>query len=154
MTHRRDTVFETYPVAQLPETPGFKLETTRWAYIAQSDNSEWFYVTHEYLQDGDPEYPCRQQFLIPAVPYLMGLIHADTPEAKVVSIKLVSPPWLNGQEDWQMEQLVRLCAVSGPKGNRYIYVVDGRAAYLNGCTAEDLDRAKTLWSSGVHANDA
>ncbi|VXD03986.1 conserved hypothetical protein [Pseudomonas sp. 9AZ] len=147
-------MFETYPDAQLAAPLGFQLETTRWAYIAQSNNSEWFYVTHEYLQEGDPEYPCRQQLLIPAVPYLMGLIQSDTPEAKVVSIKLVSPPWLNNQGDWRMEKLEQLCAVSGPQGNRYIYVVEGHATYLNGCTPEELSLSQTLWPSGACENDA
>ncbi|MBM7061062.1 hypothetical protein JQX08_10120 [Pseudomonas sp. UL073] len=146
-------MFETYPIAQLPEPPGFQSETTRWAYVAQSRNDEWFYVTHEYLQAGDPEHPCRQQFLIPEVPYLMGLIHSGTPEARIVSIQLVSPPWLNGQGDWQMEQLVQLCVVPSSMVNRYIYVVEGREAYLNGCTSEDLNTAQILWSRGDGERD-
>ncbi|MCY1391637.1 hypothetical protein D9M71_64850 [compost metagenome] len=147
-------MFETYPVAQLPETPGFKSETTRWAYIAQSRNAEWFYVTHEYHQAGDSQHPCRQQFLIPAVPFLMGLIRSDTPEARVVAIKLVSPPWLNDQGDWKMEQLERLCVVPSPMGDHYIYVVEGSNAYLNGCTSEEFNTAQTLWHQGGDNCDA
>lgn len=147
-------MFETYPTAKLPEIPGFKLEGTRWAYIAQSSNEEWFYVTHEYLQEDDPELPCRQQLLIPEALYLMGLIQLNTAQAKVVSIRLVSPPWLNGQSDWQMEPLERLCVVSTPMGDRYIYVVEGRDAYLNGCTPEAFNSAQTLWDQGASDHDA
>lgn len=39
-------------------------------------------------------------------------------------------------------------------GDRYIYVVEGRDAYLNGCTPEAFDSAQTLWHRGARDHDA
>ncbi|MBC3776382.1 hypothetical protein ACQKP7_15805 [Pseudomonas frederiksbergensis] len=122
-------MFETYEVARLPVLPSFGLSTTRWAFIAQSENREWFYVTHQYFQDGDSECVCTQQFLIPDVMGLMGLVHSDSDTAFVSGVQLVSPGWLNGTDEWRMETLSKLIVIPGEERSKYSYQVASGSTY-------------------------
>ncbi|WP_415760654.1 hypothetical protein [Pseudomonas sp. LT1P18] len=122
-------MFETYEAARLPALPSFERDTTRWAFIAQSANREWFYVTHQYFQDGDPEYVCSQQFMIPDVIGLMSLVKSNTDVAFVSAVQLVSPGWLNGSEEWRMEPLIRLIALPDEESSRFAYKVAGGGIY-------------------------
>lgn len=94
-------MFETHERARLG-TPLFVLEEGlhRWAYVAQTTNHEWFFVTYETVANG---LSSQQQFLIPDVAFLLGLAAKDTPEMFIQRIQLVSPPWLNNGEGWLME---------------------------------------------------
>jgi hypothetical protein len=96
-------MFETHERARL-RTPLFVLEEGlhRWAYVAQTSNHEWFFVTCVTVVDG---LSSQQQFLIPDVAFLLGLAAKDTPEMFIQRIQLVSPPWLNHGEGWLMEPI-------------------------------------------------
>jgi hypothetical protein len=125
--------------------PSFGLGTTRWAFVAQTTNREWFFVTHEYFQDGDPDYVCAQQFLIPDVIGLMSLINSDSDSAFVSRVQLVSPGWLNGTDEWRMEPLTRLLAIPGEDGSKYVYEVASGCTYPASLANASLAARKIIW---------
>lgn len=132
-------MFETNDQARLDhllQTNG----THRWAYIAQTSNHEWFFVTHEYQQEEDPEAWCQQQFMVPVVPYLLGLASTDTSEAFVREIQLVSPPWLNESDSWLMEHIESIRRI----GNTYCYELTGGRVYPTEYR-DRLNEAKPVW---------
>ncbi|WP_149086613.1 hypothetical protein [Pseudomonas prosekii] len=138
-------MFETYEAARLPALPSFEQNTTRWAFIAQSANKEWFYVTHQYFQDGDRESVCNQQFMIPDVIGLMSLVRSDTADAFVRSVQLVSPGWMNGTEEWRMEFLLGLIALRGDESGRYAYEVAGGGIYPTQYANAAQSSGKKIW---------
>ncbi len=142
-------MFETYEAARLPALPSFERDTTRWAFIAQAANREWFYVTHQYFQDGDPECVCSQQFMIPDVIGLMSLVQSSTDVAFVSEVQLVSPGWLNATETWRMEPLKRLIAMRCEEGSRYAYEVAGGAIYPTQFPDSALNVGETIWSEST-----
>lgn len=139
-------MFETYEAARLPGLPSFEQNTTRWAFIAQAANQEWFYVTHRYFQDGDPDSVCSQQYLIPDVIGLLSLVRSDTPDAFVHSVQLVSPGWMNGSEQWRMEPLLGLIALPGEESSsRYAYKVAGGGIYPTQHANTVQTTGSTIW---------
>ncbi len=138
--HRVNNMFETNDQARLQPSIYFVPEegTHQWAYISQTANNEWFYVTYE---TADEEIVCRQQMMIPIAPYVLALATRDAPEAFIRSIQLVSPPWLNGSDTWLMEEVKEIRLI-GPK---YVYeLTDGR---VYPSELSDIS-AKTMWSKG------
>ncbi|MBC3475621.1 hypothetical protein [Pseudomonas taiwanensis] len=136
-------MFETNDQARLQPSIYFVPEegTHRWAYISQTSNHEWFYVTYETTDD--EEVVSLQQLMVPIAPYLLGLATRDAPDAFIRSIQLVSPPWMNGSGSWLMEDLKEIRSV-GPK---YLYELsDGKIYPKEFVNAS----AKTLWSKTEH----
>lgn len=143
-------MFETYEAARLPGLPSFGQNTTRWAFIAQASNREWFYVTHQYFQAGDASSVCSQQFLIPDVIGLMSLVRSDTPDAFVRSVQLVTPGWMNGSEEWCMEPLLGLIALPGEESsNRYAYEVAGGGIYPTQHASAAQSMGLKIWPRSV-----
>lgn len=103
-------MFETHEQARIRH-PFFVLEegARRWAYISQTKNDEWFFVTHETLGQAGSS---QQQFMISKVQFLLGLASKDTPEQFVREVQLVSPPWLNERGNWLMEPIREIQAVA------------------------------------------
>lgn len=115
-------MFETHEPARLPPNPFFALEegAHQWAYVSQTSNHEWFFVTYE---TSDEENTHSQQFLIPIPQYVLGFASRDTPNAFIKEIQLVSPPWLNEAEIWLMEPIRAILKI----GERFCYeLTDGR----------------------------
>lgn len=125
--------------------PSFGQNTARWAFVAQSANREWFYVTHQYFQDGDPDHVCAQQFLIPDVIGLMTLVQSDSDSAFVSAVQLVSPGWLNGTDEWRMEPLKRLLASAGEDGSKYVYEVVSGSVYPVSPASASQTVGKIIW---------
>lgn len=133
-------MFETNDQARLQPSIYFVPEegTHQWAYISQTANNEWFYITYE-TADEDVVY--RQQMMIPIAPYVLALATRDTSEAFVHSIQLVSPPWLNESGSWLMEEIKEIKMIEG----KYIYeLTDGR---VYPSELSDIP-AKTMWFKG------
>jgi hypothetical protein len=130
-------MFETHEQARVRH-PFFVLEegARRWAYISQTSNDEWFFVTYETVgQEGSSQ----QQFMISKVQFLLDLASRDTPEQFIHEVQLVSPPWLNQKGNWLMEPVREIQTVD----ERVCYeLMDGQVypSTLLGQTRE------TLWS--------
>lgn len=147
---KRACLFSTPPWTQQPfcAVPAYRLfvleeGTHRWAYIAQTTNSEWFFVTYETVGDG---VSSQQQFLIPTVPVLLGLAARDTSEKYIQGIQLVSPPWLNEKNGWLMEPIQAIHRV----GERICYeLVDGQM-YPSELLGHPSD---TQWTKGASADE-
>ena len=108
-------MFETHAQARL-QNSFFVLEegAQRWAYISQTSNHEWFFVTYETVDHG---VSSQQQVMISTVQVLLDLTSRDRPEQFVREVQLVSPPWLNQKGKWLMEPI------------REIQEVDERVCY-------------------------
>lgn len=133
-------MFETNDQARLQPSVYFVPEegTHQWAYISQTANNEWFYVTYETFAE---EVVYRQQMMIPMAPYVLALATRDTPEAFIQSVKLVSPPWLNGSDTWLMEEIKTI----GLIGAKYVYELSDGRIYPS--ELSDIP-AKTMWPKG------
>lgn len=130
-------MFETHEQARV-KNPFFVLEegARRWAYISQTSNDEWFYVTYETTGE---EGSSQQQFMISKVQFLLDLASRDTPGQFINEVQLVSPPWLNQKGKWLMEPIREIQTVD----ERVCYeLMDGQVypSTLLGQTRE------TLWS--------
>lgn len=137
-------MFETHERARL-KNPLFVLEegTHRWAYVSQTTNHEWFFVTYATF---DEDVCSQQQFMIPAAQYLLGLVSRDAPDDFILEIQLVSPPWLNEKGAWMMEPIRAIQAV----GERFCYeLMDGKI-YPSELLVHPR---KTLWSKVDKANE-
>ncbi|WP_160105673.1 hypothetical protein [Pseudomonas izuensis] len=141
-------MFETYEAAKLPRLPSFEQNTTRWAFIAQTENREWFYVTHQYFQEGDPEHVCAQQFLIPDVIGLLSLMRSNSDTAFVSGVQLVSPGWMNGTDQWRMETLSKLIGIPSEEGSKYLYEVASGSTYSDVSADTSYAAGKVIWSAG------
>jgi len=133
-------MFETHEQARVRH-PFFVLEegARRWAYISQTKNDEWFFVTYETLgQEGSSQ----QQFMISKVQFLLDLASRDTPNQFIREVQLVSPPWLNERGSWLMEPIREIQAVA----ERVCYeLMDGRV-YPSSLLGQPH---QTLWSRKV-----
>jgi hypothetical protein len=138
-----NNMFETYPEARLPPSLFFPKDTIRWAFIEQTNNVEWFYVTR-VLAEGDD---CRfeSQYLIPDVPNLLGLIEATSETAWIKSIQIVSPGWINGTDGWLMQKLTKLICVQNGATERHFYEVAGAGIYPKSKKLKRLRHGEILW---------
>lgn len=137
-------MFETHDQARVP-SPFFVLEegTHRWAYISQTSNDEWFFVTYETVDHG---VSSQQQFMIPTVRFLLDLASRDRPEQFIHEVQLVSPPWLNEKGNWLMEPIREIHAVD----ERICYeLLDGRI-YPSALLGQARD---CLWSKKAASNE-
>ncbi|KZN15896.1 MULTISPECIES: hypothetical protein [Pseudomonas] len=130
-------MFETHEQARVRH-PFFVLEegARRWAYISQTSNDEWFFVTYATVGQAGSS---QQQFMISKVQFLLDLASRDTPEQFIHEVQLVSPPWLNQKGNWLMEPVREIQTVD----ERVCYeLMDGQVypSTLLGQTRE------TLWS--------
>lgn len=137
-------MFETYEQARL-KNPLFVLEegTHRWAYVSQTSNHEWFFVTYQTV---DQDVSSQQQFMVPAAHYLLGLASRDTPEEFIEEIQLVSPPWLNEKGRWLMEPIRAIQSVD----QRFCYELMDGQVYPSELLGQP---ANTLWSRDAKANE-
>jgi hypothetical protein len=137
-------MFETHAQARL-QNPLLALEegTQRWAYISQTANHEWFFLTYETF---DGEVSSQQQFMIPAVRHLLGLAYRDTPEEFIREIQLVSPPWLNEKCRWLMEPIRAIHSV----GEQYCYELMDGQIYPSSLLRHPRE---TLWSKVDRVNE-
>ena len=137
-------MFETHDGARL-QSPYFVLEegAHRWAYVSQTSNDEWFFVTYETVER---EVPSQQQFMIPTTRFLLELAGKDGPDQFIYEIQLVSPPWLNEKGRWLMEPIR---SIRTADERVYYELMDGQIY-----PPELLDHAgRTLWSKGIPKNE-
>ncbi|MFZ6045802.1 hypothetical protein ACFW0H_06730 [Pseudomonas sp. CR3202] len=136
-------MFETNEQARVHSLFSLEEGTHRWAYVSQTSNKEWFFVTHESHQEEDPEVRSKQQLMIPTVPILLGLASTDSDQAFVKEIQLVSPPWLNKSRQWLMEPIRTIRVV----GNRYGYELENGRIYPAEFR-ERMSAANVVWQNG------
>jgi len=137
-------MFETHERARVRH-PFFVLEegASRWAYISQTANDEWFFVTYETVgQTGISQ----QQFMIAEVQFLLDLASRDTPEQFVHEVQLVSPPWLNKKGNWLMEPVREIQKV----GDRWCYELMDGQVYPSTLHGQSCD---SLWSKDARTNE-
>ncbi|HEK2289126.1 TPA: hypothetical protein ACRMXN_005029 [Pseudomonas aeruginosa] len=132
-------MFETHDHARLTSSLVFSPDAGmhRWAYVAQSSNHEWFFATHETVdEEGNKQ---QQQFMIPFASYLLGFAAKDSSEAFISQIQLVSPPWLNESGSWLMERIREIRLVN----RQFCYVMANGNLYPSSLVSEP---GKIVWS--------
>lgn len=137
-------MFETHDQARV-RPPFIVLEegARRWAYISQTANDEWFFVTYETLGE---EGSSQQQFMVSTIRFLLDLSTKDGPEQFIRQVQLVSPPWLNKRGSWLMEPLSAIYAVD----ERVCYEVIGGQIYPSELRENTRD---LLWSKGARPDE-
>lgn len=139
-------MFETHDHARLAPDLVFssKEGTHRWAYVAQTWNHEWFFITHETIDEEGSRQ--RQQFMIPIATYLLGFISRDTPDAFISQIQLVSPPWLNESGTWLMEPLGEIRLI----GRQFCYLTETGRFYPSELVNKP---GKVVWSWAKNSDE-
>lgn len=137
-------MFETHEQARV-KNPFFVLEegARRWAYISQTTNDEWFYVTYETTGE---EGSSQQQFMISKVQFLLDLASRDTHAQFINEVQLVSPPWLNQKGKWLMEPIREIQKVD----ERVCYQLMDGQVYPSALLGQNRD---PLWSKRAKGNE-
>jgi hypothetical protein len=137
-------MFETHEQARV-KNPFFVLEegARRWAYISQTSNDEWFYVTYETTGE---EGSSQQQFMISKVQFLLDLASRDTPGQFINEVQLVSPPWLNQKGKWLMEPIREIQEVD----KRVCYELMDGQVYPSALLGQNRE---PLWSKRAKGNE-
>jgi hypothetical protein len=135
-------MLETNDAARLAHQ-GFVFEegTHRWAYVLQTKNTPWFYITHEYLNEDAESELCKQQIMVSEPSYLLELISTDSDTAYVLSIQYVIPPWLSNEKEWSFGTVKSI----RKKDENPIYVLsDGRV--FPDEMSNKVDASEILWN--------
>lgn len=134
-------MFETVPSAEV--TPPWLYEATGaptkvWSYVAHGLVVPWFHVD---VTDGVGGRIVFATYLDQWLPLLQ-----PARETVVSSVRLVSPFWLNGTDDWMMEPLVEVWRGTEPVGggDAYVYVVKGARRYVHSECGTPESRIKGL----------
>ncbi|MFJ4455923.1 hypothetical protein ACIP1G_18820 [Pseudomonas sp. NPDC089392] len=73
-----------------------------WHIMLKPQVSPWFHVTLVRCEEG---FETRSVVFIDSVQSLISWIESDQNESRVECLQLVSPAWLNGNDNWQMDDL-------------------------------------------------
>ncbi|MFF7107246.1 hypothetical protein [Pseudomonas sichuanensis] len=122
-------MFTTYRAAEMhfdlsPENADKQV----WSFVEQEIIWPWFYV--EIVRGiGDDEY-CSM-LMIPHARDLQRLLKKPSEVLRVESISLVSPPHINGRQEWSLEPLLELSSICYEDTEElgFMYVVAGGETY-------------------------
>lgn len=76
-----------------------------WHFMLKPQVSPWFHVTLARCEDG---FETRSVVFIDSVHSFISWIQVDQDENWVECVQLVSPAWLNGNQNWQMDVLIEV----------------------------------------------
>ncbi|CAI8882291.1 Imm63 domain-containing protein [Pseudomonas sp. IT-P294] len=138
-------MFETYEAARIPASPFIQRDTSRWAFVMLSANDRWFYVTLNCVQNGETDEICQQQYLIPSMLCLLGLIRSDTADTYVASIQLVSPSWMNGSDEWRMQPIQQIMCLPSHASERYCYQLKNGDLYPAAFARLAAEKGTVVW---------
>ncbi|UVL89469.1 hypothetical protein [Pseudomonas sichuanensis] len=100
-----------------------------WAFIEQEIIWPWFYVG---VVRGRGRDQVTSMLMLPHAQDLQQLLKASPAAFRVESVSLVSPPHINGSEEWCMEPLLELNTINyeGTDEHGFLYVVAGGETYI------------------------
>lgn len=121
-----------------------------WSRVEQIILLPWFYLTA--FKSGDPS--SRHMLMISDVQTLEELSLAGSASITIESIQLATPPAMNGEDRWLMEQLTEITYVPTSKGvaRHYRFRVKEGAVYTNssdvGLEVEQGNISRVVFSLG------
>jgi hypothetical protein len=122
-------MFRTYQRDAMILSSKLEPDLQLWSRVEQVILLPWFYLTA--FKSGDPS--SRHMLMISDVQTLEGLSLARSASITIESIQLATPPTMNGEDRWLMEQLTEITYVPTSKGvaRHYRLKVRGGAVYIN-----------------------
>jgi hypothetical protein len=118
-----------------------------WAMVERDLHSLWFHVSIATLINGGE----ASRILMPGSESMFEQVLAQqSEEIQVTDIQVVTPAWVNGQERWMMERLIKLEA-GYDADNCLIHIisVESGAVYSAShgarCVAADLRDARVIY---------
>lgn len=133
-------MFETHKDSNLDSCLVLDEETHRWGCVYLKGEDAWFHVIHEAQICVAARETVRKQYMLPNVPFFLGLVESARDGSHIVSVQLVSPPAMNKTPGWKMDALrsIRIFGVD------YIYeLADGSVIPMS--HAEQLVFSQVLW---------
>lgn len=92
-----------------------------WRVILKPQVSPWFHVTLVRCEEG---FETRSVVFIDSVHSLISWMETGQDGSRVECLQLVSPAWLNGNQNWQMDELSEV-AQSVQEGGVRFTLADG-----------------------------
>ncbi len=99
-----------------------------WSYVEHSLHAPWFYITLSRHSDG-----CVMRTMLQTMdPYVLAtVICSSSYDLCVSDVMLVTPPFINGTESWQMEKLLEYTQCHTQEhGSFEFFLVPGKDYYV------------------------
>lgn len=106
---------------------GFGADGLHWSYVEHSLHVPWFYITLSRHSDG-----CTMRTMLQTMdPYVLAtVICSPSHDLSVSDVMLVTPPYINGTESWQMEKLLEYTQCHTKEhGSFELFLVPGKDYY-------------------------
>jgi hypothetical protein len=122
-------MFRTYQRDAMILSSKLEPDLQLWSRVEQIILLPWFYLTA--FKSGDPS--SRHMLMISDVQTLEELSLAESASITIESIQLATPPAMNGEDRWLMEQLTEITYIPTSKGaaRHYRFRVKEGAVYTN-----------------------
>lgn len=101
--------------------PGYQ----RWHLVLRPLMLPWF---HAVLARKENEFETQEVVLIDNVQGLESVLAMSADGARIKALQLMSPGWLNGSQEWRMEDLTEVAISKDKLGQRYT-LKNGRCYY-------------------------
>lgn len=124
-----------------------------WRRVELSGDDLWYYVSTVYARVGKKG---RRYYLLENPSDLVGLVGQTGERFWIERVMIVTPPWMNGTECWQMSQLKELIAAADSSdliSVDYIYQITNDLCYATRdiSVINALSWHQTLYSEEKHA---
>jgi len=124
-----------------------------WRHVELSGDDPWYYVSTVYPRVANKG---RRYYLIEEPSDLVALIEQTGERFWIERVMIVTPPWMNGTECWQMSQLKELIAAADSSNLvsvDYIYQITNDLCYATRdiSVINALSWHQTLYSEEKHA---
>jgi hypothetical protein len=128
-------MFETSTSAEIPFPAAFGPNIRLWDCVHLNLHIPWFHIEYETMADDG--LLLRQMLFITRVIQLLEL--QQMPDSKIIKVDLVSPAYLNNQENWQMESLSEIWTGidSTTEQATQVYVLKSGVRYVKSGVPED-----------------
>lgn len=120
---------------------------SHWRLIERSLYAPWFQMSIKILMDGEES----SRVLMPGDESMLEHVLAQqNEEMQVTDLQVVTPAWINGQERWMMERLMKLEAGYDANDSLiHVITVESGAAYCTShgahCVAANLKGARVIY---------
>jgi hypothetical protein len=147
-------MFNTHETTRMGFSGLFGEGYSLWGMVERGLHAPWFHVSIKILIDGDE--PSR--ILMPGDESMLEqVLTQQNEEMQVTDIQVVTPAWINGQERWAMERLIKLEAGYDADGGLiHIISVESGAVYSAShgasCVAADLRDARVIYCRAPSAS--
>lgn len=106
----------------------FGADGLHWSYVEHSLQAPWFYITVSRYTDR-----CTMRTMLQTMdPYVLAAVICNpSDDLSVSDVMLVTPPYINGTESWQMEKLLEYTQCHTEEhGSFEFFLVPGKHYYV------------------------